>query len=128
MGMHRTGDTLFLCAMAHGAAAARRAIERPRYADMAADFHRICAARPYLNHCIVARDVGARAFDVSVNRLIARTREGDMTEMRQRIMAFVHVVTGAKFSQIGKSFDRDHSAVSYACDKYADAIRAEIGG
>lgn len=126
MGMPRSAATLYVCATVHGRDLARRAIERPRYNDMAADFRRICSARPYLNQCIVARDVGARAFGVSVDKLLTRTREGEITDTRQRVMAFAHVMTGAKFSQIARFFERDHSAVSCACDKYAEAIRSEI--
>lgn len=124
MGMARSADTRFLCGIAHGQDLMRRRV--PPYADMAREFHHICAARPFLNHCIVARDVGARAFSISVDQLLARTREGDQTETRQKIMAFVCVVTGASFRQVGGSFERNHSAVSYACDKYADTVRAAI--
>jgi|GEM_PF-6519807 len=127
MGL-RTGDAAFMCAMVHGSEATRRALDGPRYRHMARDFRCICAARPYLNHVVVARDVGARAFAISVDQLLARVRDGELTEARQKIMAFAYVMTGAAFSQIGRFFDRDHSAVHYACDKYADAVRAEVDG
>ncbi|WFU42565.1 helix-turn-helix domain-containing protein [Bradyrhizobium sp. CB82] len=128
MGIPRSGDTHFLCGMAHGLDIARRVFSRPSYADMAREFRRICAARPYLNHCVVARDVAARAFETSIDHLQSTTRDADNAEVRHKIMAFVYVITGAKFSEIGRVFNRNHSAVSYACGKYADAIRAAIGG
>jgi hypothetical protein len=131
MGMRQVPDDLFftLAAMKHGGTSrmsARAVVDVPRYIEMAREFHRICAARPFLNHCIVARDVGARAFQISNDQLLARSREGDQTETRQKIMAFACVVTGASFRQVGATFERDHSAVSYACDKYADYIRTAI--
>ncbi|UQR66185.1 hypothetical protein LRP30_13415 [Bradyrhizobium sp. C-145] len=100
--------------------------EARRYREMAREFQRIRAARPYVNQCVVARDLGARAFGISVDHLLAGTREADVTAIRQKLMAFTHVMTGLSFRQIATVFDRDHSAVGYACNKYERAIRAAV--
>jgi hypothetical protein len=120
------GDPIFCVAMRAGASLLDRGGEQNRYRQMAREFRRICAARPYLNHCIVARDVGARAFEISIDHLQLATRDAEASEIRHRIMAFVYVMTGAKFAEIGRAFGRNHSTVSYACDKYAASISAMV--
>ena len=72
---------------------ARATLEAVRYRGMADEFRRNSTARPFLNHCIIARDVGVRNFGVSIDQLCAPKREADLTEVRQKLIAFVHVMT-----------------------------------
>jgi len=78
------------------------------------------------NRVRVIRSMGADVFDVSVDQLVAHTRDAEMTAIRQKLMAVAFVLTGASFGRIGEEFNRDHSAVSYAYDKYGSAVRAAL--
>ncbi|WLA75072.1 helix-turn-helix domain-containing protein [Bradyrhizobium diazoefficiens] len=102
------------------------AVEVNQFILAARNFYQTRAARPYLNQCIVAMSVAAKFYRVKRDDLLAADRDPDMTEVRQKIMAFVRVVTMASARQIGRAFNRDHSSITVACDKYADAIRRSL--
>ena len=99
-----------------------------RYVAMARDYRLAVAGRPWVNACIVARQIGAQAFGITVDDLLAINRCHPLVEKRHKIMAFTAVVTGASISKIGHAFHRDHSTVIYALSKYEPTIRAAIYG
>ena len=105
---------------------ASHADDLARYRAMADEFSRFVAARPWSNHCIVARDIGARAFGFTPSELLKEDRSPDLVEARHKIIAFTRVVTGANASRIGKAFERHHPAVTHACAKYEHEVRAAI--
>jgi chromosomal replication initiation ATPase DnaA len=96
------------------------------YRAAAREFKVICEQRSYLNQCTIARTIGARVFGVTNAQVLSR--DPAFGDVRQKLMAFVKVMTGATDSQIGRAFGRDHTSVAYACRKYADAIHASLRG
>jgi chromosomal replication initiation ATPase DnaA len=98
--------------------------DEPRYLTMLKEFQHRVAARPWINQCIVAREVGARAFGITTPEILSEDRRPDLVEKRHKIIAFAKVVTGASDSHIGRHFGRDHSGVGYACEKYEAIVRA----
>jgi Bacterial dnaA protein helix-turn-helix len=100
-----------------------------RYIRMALEFQQTIAARPWMNHCIVARQIGARAFGIATDELLSKDgRKPELVEKRHKIIAFTRVVTGHGYNQIARAFERDRSSIAYSCEKYEDVIRAAIGG
>jgi len=98
--------------------------DEPRYRTMHQEFRQSVAARPWINQCIVAREVGARAFGITTSEILSEDRRPDLVDKRHKIIAFTKVMTGASYSHIGRHFGRDHSAVGYACEKYEAIVRA----
>jgi Bacterial dnaA protein helix-turn-helix len=101
--------------------------DEDRFLAMAHEFRQSVAARPWINQCIVAREVGARAFGITTSDILKDDRRPDLVDKRHKIVAFARVMTGASYSHIGRHFGRNHSGVAYACEKYESLIRFMVG-
>ncbi len=65
--------------------------------------------------------VVADCTDVTVEQLKSKRRTQDLARARQIAMYLAREMTGASLNQIGRAFGgRDHSTVSYACQKIKD--------
>lgn len=87
------------------------------------DFRRYRSARRWSNQIRDAAIYCGKAYGVTLDQLRHNDNRADMVEIRQKAMAFVRVVTGKNFHEIGDKFNRPHSSVIHACDKYEAAIR-----
>ena len=63
-------------------------------------------------------EVVSETMDVTVDQLKSKRRTQDLARARQIAMHLAREMTGASLNQIGRAFgNRDHSTVSYACQK-----------
>jgi chromosomal replication initiator protein len=70
-------------------------------------------------------DVVARAFNLSVDRLLSPDRSRDVSLPRQ-IAMFLMRETNISLPQIGQVLGgRDHTTVMYACEKIADLLERD---
>lgn len=105
-----------------------------RYAWLAAEYKR--RIKPGINKAKLARDIGAVAFDITIERLLSSSRAGEgigrgkgtLAVARQKIISFTCLITGIGPRQLGALFNRDHSTIIYACRKYHDEIAALLRG
>ncbi|RJQ39352.1 MAG: chromosomal replication initiator protein DnaA [Anaerolineaceae bacterium] len=68
----------------------------------------------------------AKAFNISKDDLLGRTRTKDVALPRQVAMYLMREESDASLPQIGTSLGgRDHTTVMYACDKIADMIERD---
>lgn len=99
---------------------------RTDYARMFVEFQQARARQPW-RALDIALAVCLRHFGITRAEIISEDRHPQASEIRQRAMAFVRVVTDANYSQIGRAFNRHHSAAALACEKFEREIRAAIG-
>jgi len=92
----------------------------------AQEFRRFRIARPWSNQIRDAMGICGKHYGVKRADLINDDRSPALVEIRLKVMAFVHVVTGKNYHEIGDEFERAHSAVIHACDKYEKAIRTAL--
>ncbi|MCD9817625.1 hypothetical protein [Bradyrhizobium japonicum] len=85
------------------------------------------AARGYMKQCDQAFACIVKGYGIQSSIVTRSDRDPALIEMRQKMMAFVAVTTGATHRQVGLVFKRDHSSVGSACARFAAAIRALIG-
>jgi hypothetical protein len=90
------------------------------------EFLRQRAARSYMKQCDQAFAAIVTGYGVPASIILRSDRDPELIEMRQKMMAFVAVATGATHRQVGLVFKRDHSSVGSACTRYAAAVRATI--
>jgi len=68
-----------------------------------------------------AREIVARAFQISVAEIIAPTRRtAPVALARQTAMYLTHVVFGMSISSVGRHFGRDRTTASHACRQIED--------
>ncbi|MCA1524336.1 hypothetical protein [Bradyrhizobium yuanmingense] len=91
------------------------------------EFRRQRAARGYMKQCDQAFACIVKGYGAQPSIVTRPDRDPELIEMRQKMMAFVAVVTGATHRQVGLVFKRDHSSVGSACARFAAAIRNLIG-
>lgn len=91
------------------------------------EFRRQRAARGYMKQCDQAFACIVKGYGAQPSVVTRPDRDPELIEMRQKMMAFVAVTTGATHRQIGLVFKRDHSSVGSACARFAAAIRTLIG-
>ncbi|VIO80073.1 hypothetical protein [Bradyrhizobium ivorense] len=90
------------------------------------EFLRQRAARGYMKQCDQAFASIVKGYGIQPSIVTRPDRDPELIEVRQKMMAFVAVATGATHRQVGLVFKRDHSSVGSACTRYASAIRATI--
>ncbi|WP_038384991.1 hypothetical protein [Bradyrhizobium elkanii] len=90
------------------------------------EFLRQRAARGYMKQCDQAFTCIVKGYGIQPSIVTRPDRDPELIEVRQKMMAFVAVATGATHRQVGLVFKRDHSSVGSACTRYASAIRATI--
>ncbi|MBR1033025.1 hypothetical protein [Bradyrhizobium liaoningense] len=90
------------------------------------EFRRQRAARGYMKQCDQAFACIVKGYGAQPSIVIRPDRDPELIEMRQKMMAFVAVTTGATHRQVGLVFKRDHSSVGTACARFAAAVRATI--
>jgi hypothetical protein len=101
-------------------------IDANRYRAMYRAYRRT-VARPFpINRCVCARELGARLFGVDLVRLLGNDRDPELIEIRYKIMAFTKVVTGHADRHVAAHFQRGHSAVAAAMQKYGAQIKAIV--
>ncbi len=104
--------------------------EIERYRWMAEEYRRICAERPFVNHCVISLIIGSRAFAIPISDLQAPKRDPRLTPLRQKFMAFTRVVSIGgvpnTWTSIGRTFHRTHGAVINAARLYGDVIAHAI--
>ncbi|WP_028164080.1 helix-turn-helix domain-containing protein [Bradyrhizobium elkanii] len=98
-----------------------------RLAWALAEVHRRIDGCPSWSATVACRNAGARAFGVEVDDLRARSRGRRIIHIRQILISFTHVVSGASWRRIGRAFDRDHTTIMYTCRKYDNEIRLALG-
>ena len=70
---------------------------------------------------VVAQEVVARAFRISIAEIRAPTRRtAPVALARQIAMYLMHVVFGMSLSAVGRHFGRDRTTASYACRQIED--------
>lgn len=98
-----------------------------RYRWMFHEFNSICAKRPLNNRCAVARDVGAKAFDISLEELATSRRLlYSKSHKRQKIIAFTLLVSGISARAVAAAFGLRHSTCQFALKKYGPRIQRVI--
>lgn len=107
--------------------------ESVRYREMRAEYRRACERRPFLNHCVIAFMVGAKAFEIPVDLLQSQLKTREIAEPRHKLMAFCRVVsvgtpTLNSFKGIARAFHRHHATVIHANHKYGGQIAEAIQG
>ncbi|WP_375791216.1 hypothetical protein ACE102_07645 [Bradyrhizobium sp. vgs-9] len=90
------------------------------------EFLRQRAARSYMKQCDQAFAAIVTGYAIPPSIVLRSDRDPELIEVRQKMMAFVAVATGATHRQVGLVFKRDHSSVGSACHRYAAAVRATI--
>lgn len=70
------------------------------------------------------RDYIARQFDTPVDDLLSKSRKRTVTFPRHVAMYLARKLTGEGLSDIGKTFNRDHSTVVHAIRVISDAINS----
>ncbi len=88
------------------------------------EFARIVGPRPFIKQLPVVLALGAMAFGVPVGELL-HSRKYSITHSRQKLMAFARIVLPrdrCSTYEIGRAFQRDHSTVFFACEKYGAGI------
>ncbi|MCP1873558.1 chromosomal replication initiation ATPase DnaA [Bradyrhizobium japonicum] len=90
------------------------------------EFRRQRAARGYMKQCDQAFACIVKGYGAQPSIVTRSDRDPELIEMRQKMMAFVAVTTGATHRQVGLVFKRDHSSVGSACARFAAAVRATI--
>jgi hypothetical protein len=83
----------------------------------------------------LAMKIGAEAFGVPIEVLQGprNQKQADISEMRQKLMAFVRVVSLSvhperpnAFKQIARAFNRKHPCIIHATHKYGSQITAAL--
>lgn len=90
------------------------------------EFRRQRAARGYMKQCDQAFACIVKGYGAQPSVVTRPDRDPELIELRQKMMAFVAVATGATHRQVGLVFKRDHSSVGTACARFAAAVRATI--
>jgi hypothetical protein len=103
------------------------AIDANRYRAMYRAYLRTVGMRSWVNRCVCARDLGARLFGVDLVLLLGNDRNPELIEIRYKIMAFTKLVTGHADRHVAAHFQRGHSMVATAMQKYGAQIKAIIG-
>jgi chromosomal replication initiation ATPase DnaA len=102
------------------------------YRQMKDEYLVACEQQPFVNHCILAMIAGAKTYKVSVAKLQSRDRHREMTEIRQKVMAFARVVSITyetrpnSWKGIGRAFKRHHQTVMHSERKFGPEIRSAI--
>ncbi|KRQ99246.1 hypothetical protein [Bradyrhizobium valentinum] len=97
-----------------------------RYTWMEREYRREVGNRKWHKHCAVVIKLGAIAFDIPVDDILARDNNREKTDKRHKIMAFARVATGATFHQLADAFNRKHSAVAVGVERFEAIVRRVI--
>ena len=103
-----------------------------RYNEMREDYLERCVKLPTMNRCQIALLVCSYQFEIPVEHLTAPGRgRPELAEIRQKMMAFSRVVSLGTprlntWKGIGRAFQRRHSTVIHATQKYGAQIAAAL--
>jgi hypothetical protein len=97
---------------------------------MEIDYHRACVDFPYIKRVLLARNAGARAFDIELSDLLSPSRKSIVARPRLKMMAAITVLLPcAPLHSISKAFgDRDRTCVLNAIAQYGRYVRQAMRG
>lgn len=114
--------------MTHAELERERECDSDAYQEMAAQYRRLCADHPQNSRFLIARDVGCKAFNISLADLLSGTRSPPISRPRMKIMACAAALVGdSNYPSLARAFHRRaHSTIWHAATMYGSDVRRAL--